>query len=52
MKKRTNPSSTRKPKSKSKLRPSQEYVQGFRGKYRGKGLMKELMAEKRRERDL
>jgi hypothetical protein len=30
--------------------PSREYIQALRGKFRGKGLMKALMAEKERER--
>jgi len=35
------------------LRPiTREYVHKLRGKYRGKGLMKELQAEKKRERKL
>ncbi len=29
-----------------------DYVQSLRGKYRGKGLLKALMAEKKREREL
>ena len=29
-----------------------EYIHRLRGKYKGKGLMKALMAEKKRERDL
>ena len=29
-----------------------EYVQSMRGKYKGKGLLKALAAEKKRERDL
>jgi AbrB family looped-hinge helix DNA binding protein len=31
---------------------TREYVRSLRGKYKGKGLMKALMAEKKRERDL
>lgn len=31
---------------------TREYVQSLRGKYKGKGLMKSLMAEKKREREL
>jgi len=31
---------------------TREYVQSLRGKYKGKGLMKALMAEKKREREL
>jgi AbrB family looped-hinge helix DNA binding protein len=31
---------------------TREYVRSLRGKYRGKGLMKALMAEKKREREL
>jgi len=35
------------------LKPiTREYVHSLRGKFRGKGLMKALMAEKRREKDL
>lgn len=35
------------------LKPiTREYVHSVRGKYRGKGLMKALMAEKEREREL
>ena len=35
------------------LRPiTREYVHRLRGKFRGKGLMKALMAEKEREREL
>lgn len=35
------------------LKPiTREYIHGLRGKYRGKGLTKALMAEKKRERDL
>lgn len=31
---------------------TREFVQSLRGKYKGKGLMKALMAEKKREREL
>jgi AbrB family looped-hinge helix DNA binding protein len=31
---------------------TREYIRSLRGKYKGKGLMKSLMAEKKRERDL
>ncbi len=31
---------------------SREYVHSLRGKYKGKGLLKALMAEKKREREL
>ena len=31
---------------------TREYVQSLRGKYKGKGLLKALMAEKKREREL
>ena len=31
---------------------TREYVRSLRGRYKGKGLMKSLMAEKNRERDL
>lgn len=31
---------------------TREYVRSLRGKYKGKGLMKALMAEKKREREL
>jgi len=31
---------------------TREYVRSQRGKYKGKGLMKALMAEKKREREL
>jgi AbrB family looped-hinge helix DNA binding protein len=31
---------------------TREYVNSLRGKYKGKGLMKALMAEKKREREL
>ena len=35
------------------LKPiTREYIHALRGKYRGKGLLKALMAEKRREREL
>jgi AbrB family looped-hinge helix DNA binding protein len=35
------------------LKPiTREYVHSLRGKFRGKGLMKALMAEKKREREL
>jgi AbrB family looped-hinge helix DNA binding protein len=35
------------------LRPiTREYIHSLRGKYRGKGLLKSLMAEKKRERSL
>ena len=35
------------------LKPiTREYVHSSRGKFRGKGLMKALMAEKKREREL
>ncbi len=35
------------------LKPiTREYVHSLRGKFRGKGLMKGLMAEKKREREL
>jgi AbrB family looped-hinge helix DNA binding protein len=34
------------------LKPiTRDYVHGLRGKFRGKGLMKTLMAEKKRERE-
>jgi len=55
MKKRTptaQHSSTRKPKRATKLRPSRESIQSLRGKYRGKELMKVLMAEKKRDKEL
>ncbi|MCX6057686.1 MAG: AbrB/MazE/SpoVT family DNA-binding domain-containing protein [Chloroflexi bacterium] len=31
---------------------TREYVHSLRGKYKGKGLMKSLMADKKREREL
>jgi AbrB family looped-hinge helix DNA binding protein len=31
---------------------TREYVRSLRGKYKGKGLMKAIMAEKKREREL
>ena len=31
---------------------TREYIQSMRGKYKGKGLMKALMAEKSREKEL
>jgi AbrB family looped-hinge helix DNA binding protein len=31
---------------------TREYVRSLRGKYKGKGLMKALMAEKKREKEL
>lgn len=31
---------------------TREFVQSLRGKYKGRGLMKALMAEKKREREL
>jgi AbrB family looped-hinge helix DNA binding protein len=31
---------------------TREYIHSLRGKYKGKGLMKALMAEKKREREL
>jgi AbrB family looped-hinge helix DNA binding protein len=35
------------------LRPiTREYIRRLRGKYRGKGLMKALLAEKKKEREL
>ena len=35
------------------LRPiTREYINGLRGKFKGKGLMKELMEEKKNEREL
>lgn len=35
------------------LKPiTREYIHSLRGKYRGKGLLKELMADRQRERDL
>ena len=35
------------------LKPiTREYVHSLRGKYRGKGLLKALMAEKKREREI
>ena len=35
------------------LKPiTRQYVHSLRGKYRGKGLLKALMAEKKREREL
>jgi hypothetical protein len=33
-------------------RPSREFVHSLRGKYRGEGLLKSLMQEKKPERDL
>jgi hypothetical protein len=42
--------STRKPKSETKANHSR--IHGVRGKYRGEGLMKALMMEKKREREL
>jgi len=32
--------------------PSREFIRNMRGKYRGEGLMEDLMAEKKREREL
>ncbi len=55
MKKRTpaaQHSSARKPKRVTKARPSVESIHSLLGKYRGKGLMKELMAEKKRDKEL
>jgi AbrB family looped-hinge helix DNA binding protein len=35
------------------LKPiTREFIQGLRGKFKGKGLLKALMAEKKREREL
>jgi AbrB family looped-hinge helix DNA binding protein len=35
------------------LRPiTREYIHSLRGKYRGKGLLKSLLAEKKKEREL
>jgi len=35
------------------LKPiTRQYIHSLRGKYRGRGLVRSLMAEKRRERDL
>jgi len=31
---------------------TREYIRSLRGKYKGKGLMKALMADKKRERDV
>ncbi len=31
---------------------TREYIHGLRGKFKGKGLLKALMAEKKREREL
>ncbi len=31
---------------------TREYIQSLRGKYKGKGLMKALLADKKREREL
>jgi len=31
---------------------TREYIQSLRGKYKGKGLLKALMAEKQREREM
>ncbi|MGB8646832.1 MAG: AbrB/MazE/SpoVT family DNA-binding domain-containing protein [Anaerolineae bacterium] len=31
---------------------TREYIQSLRGKYKGKGLLKALMAEKKREREM
>jgi hypothetical protein len=36
----------------AKPKVSRELIHNLRGKYRGEGLMKELMAEKKREREL
>ena len=30
---------------------TREYIQGLRGRYKGKGLLKALVAEKKRERE-
>ena len=45
-------SSTLNAKKVKKPKPSREYIESHRGKYRGSGLMKELRAEKKREREL
>jgi len=31
---------------------TREYIQGLRGRYKGKGLLKALAAEKKREREI
>jgi hypothetical protein len=36
----------------AKPKVSREFIHSLRGKYRGEGLMKALMAEKKREREL
>jgi hypothetical protein len=45
-------SSIPKPKTTPQAKPSRQYIQSLRGKYRGYDLLKELMAEKKREREL
>ena len=55
MKQRTTPakrSSTRRAKGMTKPKPSREFIQSLRGTLRGKGLMKALIPEKQREREL
>ena len=55
MKKRTTSASmkpSRKSKKDHKSRPSREFIRSLRGKYKGSGLMEELMEEKKREREL
>jgi hypothetical protein len=44
--------STRKPKKATTKRPSRELIHSILGKYKGSGLMEELMEEKKRERGL
>jgi hypothetical protein len=53
MKKRvSSKQSVRTNAKKTSTPPSREYIQALRGKFRGKALMKALMAEKQREREL
>lgn len=55
MKKRATSSSTKPTRKPKKTKPDQkfrEFVHSMRGKYKGEGLMEELMEEKKREREL
>jgi len=53
MKKRTVPREGRQKTGKAQPRqPSRDHIHNLRGKFRGKGLMKALMAEKQGERKL
>jgi len=52
MKKRVGPKPVQTSSRKKSAPPSREFIDSLRGRFRGKGLMKALMTEKKREREL